>query len=55
MRDAEEATGTMGAATSIHHRGLDGTPGDGCGWAISHHLDREPILRYGGVLFLEMA
>ena len=58
LRDAEETTGTTGtsgAATSIHHRGPDGTLGDGCRRALPHHLDGEPILPHGGVLFLEMA
>ena len=55
LRDAEETMGTMGAATSIHCRGPDGTIGDGRGWALPFHLDGEPILPHGGVLFLEMA
>ena len=55
LRDAEEMTGTTGAATSIHRRGPDEMLGDGHGWAIPHHLDGEPILPHGGVLFLEMA
>ena len=55
LRDDEETTGTAGATTSIHRRGPDGTLGNGLGWAISHHLDGEPILPHGGVLFLEMA
>ena len=53
LRDAEETTGTTGAATSIHLRGPDGTLGDRRGWAISHHLDGKSILPHGGVLFLE--
>ena len=55
LRDAEETTGTTGAATSIHRRGPDGTLGNGRRWAISHHLNGESILPHGGVLFLEMA
>ena len=54
LRDAEETTGMTGTAKSIHPRGPDGTLGDGRGWAISHHLDGEPILPQGGVPFLEM-
>ena len=54
LRNAEETTGTTGATTSIHRRGPDGTLGDGRGWALPHHLDGEPILPHGGVLFLEM-
>ena len=54
LRDAEETTGTTGATTSIHRRGPDGTLGDRRGWALPHHLDGEPILPHGGVLFLEM-
>ena len=46
---------TTGAATSIHRRGPDGTPSDGRGQTISHHLDGESILPHGGVLFLKMA
>ena len=55
LRDDEETTVTAGATTSIHRRGPDGTLGNGLGWAISQHLDGEPILPHGGVLFLEMA
>ena len=55
LRDAEETTGTTGAATSIHRRGPDRTLGDGRGWALPRHLNGEPILPYGGVLFLEVA
>ena len=44
-----------GAATSVYRRGPDGTPGNGCGRIISHHLDGESILPDGGVLFPEMA
>ena len=55
LRDAEEKTGMTGAATSIHHQGPNGTLGDGCGWALPHHLDGELILPHGGVLFLKMA
>ena len=41
------------------HQYIVGVPmerfGDRRGWAISHHLNREPILPHGGVLYLEMA
>ena len=52
LRDAEETTGTAGTVTSIHRRGPDGTLGDR---ALPHHLNGEPILPHGGVLFFEMA
>ena len=55
LRDAEETTGTTGAATSIHRRGPDGMLGDGCSWALPHHLEGEPILPHGEVLFFELA
>ena len=40
---------------SVYRRGPYGTPGNGCGRTIPHHLHRESILPDGGVLFLEMA
>ena len=55
LRDAEEMTGTAGTVTSIRPWGPDGTLGDGCRRALPHHLDGEPILPHGGVLFFEMA
>ena len=53
--DHEEVTVTRRTVTSIHHRGADGTPVNGCGRTIPHHLHREPVLPDGGMLFLEMA
>ena len=58
QRFAKETTGTTrttGAATSIHRPGPDGTLCNGRGGALPHHLDGEPILPHGGVLFLGMA
>ena len=55
LRDAEEMTGTAGIFTSIHRRGPDGMLGDGCRRALPHHLNWEPILPHGGVLFFVMA
>ena len=55
LRDAEETTGTAVTVTPIHRWCPDGTLGVGCHRALPHHLDGEPILPHGGMLFFKMA
>ena len=55
LRNVEEMTGTTGAVAPIRRLGSDGTLGDGRHRSLPCHLDREPILPHGGMLFFEMA